>query len=132
MTGYVDNIEKLTLSNTNFRRVIYTAPNSQLVLMCLKPGEEIGEEIHQLDQFLRIEHGKGKAILNGVGNDVGDGDAIIVPQGVKHNLVNISQIEDLKLYTLYSPPNHKDGTIHITKADAQAAEEHFDGKITEE
>lgn len=131
MKGYIVDIEKETLGNADFRRVLYTAPNSQLVLMCLKPGEEIGEEVHQLDQFLRIEQGVGTAVLNGQESEVKNGSAIIVPQGAKHNLINTSQTEELKLYTVYSPPNHKDSTVHHTKADAQMDEEHFDGKTTE-
>lgn len=133
MKGYVENIEKLTKENNNFRKVLYTAKNSQLVLMALKPGEEIGEEIHQLDQFLRIEEGEGKAILNGTEHAIADGSAIIVPAGAKHNIVNTSADKPMKLYTVYSPPNHIDGVIHITKAQAEAdeARDHFDGKTTE-
>jgi mannose-6-phosphate isomerase-like protein (cupin superfamily) len=132
MKGFVDNIEKLTLENENFRKVIYTAKNSQLVLMSLLPGEEIGQEVHNLDQFLRIEKGVGKAILNGVEYDISDGSAIVVPAGTSHNIINTSQTEKLKLYTIYSPPNHMDGTVHPTKADALADEgEHFDGVTTE-
>lgn len=131
MKGYVDNIEKLTLENKNFRRVLYTAKNSQLVVMSLKPGEEIGEEVHQLDQFLRVEAGKGKAVLNDVESLIEDGSAIIVPAGTKHNIINTSKDSEMKLYTVYSPPNHKDGVVHKTKADAEAGEEHFDGKTTE-
>ncbi|MCR4324749.1 MAG: cupin domain-containing protein [Candidatus Curtissbacteria bacterium] len=131
MKGLVTNIEKTTLENNDFRRVLYTAKNSQLVVMSLKPGEAIGEEVHDLDQFLRIEKGKGKTILNGQETPIKDGSAIIVPQGTKHNVVNTSQTEDLKLYTVYSPPNHKDGTVHHTKAETEASEEHFDGKTTE-
>ncbi len=131
MNGYLANIEKLTRENTDFRRVLYTAPHSQLVLMCLKPGEEVGEEIHELDQFLRIEAGEGKAILNGVEHVVRDGSAVVVPQGVRHNFVNTGGAE-LKLYTVYSPPEHRDGTIHKAKADALAdTSDHFDGKATE-
>lgn len=131
MNGYLTDIEKLTRENTDFRRVLYTAPHSQLVLMCLKPGEEIGEEIHELDQFLRIEAGEGKAILNGIEHAVRDGSAVVVPQGVRHNFINTGNAE-LKLYTVYSPPEHKDGTVHKTKADALAdAADHFDGKTTE-
>jgi len=131
MNGYVENIEKLTRENEFFRKVLYTAKNSQLVLMALKPGEEIGEEVHHLDQFLRIEVGHGKAVLDNVEHDIEDGSAIVVPAGMKHNFINTSSSEPLKLYTIYSPPEHKDGTIHETKADAMAAEEHFDGAITE-
>lgn len=133
MKGYITDIEKATRENEDFRRVLYTAKNSQLVLMSLKPGEEIGEEIHHLDQFLRIEEGEGKAILDGVEHPVGDGSAVVVPAGTKHNFVNTSSDRALKLYTVYSPPNHLDGTVHKTKEDAMADEdEHFDGKTTEE
>ncbi len=128
MKGYISNIEKLTKENTDFRRVLYTAPSSQLVLMCLKPGEEIGEETHELDQFFRFEEGEGKVILDGVETLVQAEFAVVVPQGMKHNVINIGVV-DLKLYTIYSPPEHKDGTIHKTKAEAK--EEHFDGQTTE-
>lgn len=131
MKGYVANIETLALENENFRKVLYTAKNSQLVLMSLKPGEEIGEEVHELDQFIRIESGSGKAILDGVEHDLRDGTAVVIPAGTKHNVVNTSSDKPLKLYTLYSPPNHKDGTVHATKRDAEANEEHFDGATTE-
>ncbi len=132
MKGYITNIEKLSLANENFRKVLYTAQNSQLVVMSLKPGEDIGEEIHQLDQFIRCEDGVGKAVLDGVENEISDGFVVVVPAGAKHNIINTSPDRPLKLYTLYSPPNHEDGTIHATKADAVADEgEHFDGKTTE-
>ena len=132
MKGYVDNIEKLTLENENFRKVLYTAKNSQLVLMSLKLAEEIGEEVHGLDQFLRIEKGSGKAILDGVEYEISDGSAIIVPAGTKHNIINTSADAELKLYTIYSPPEHRDGVIHAAKADAAAdTTDHFDGKTTE-
>ena len=131
MKGYINNIEKITLENKDFRRVLYTAKNSQLVVMSLKPGEEIGEEIHQLDQFLRVEAGKGKAVFNDVESLIGDGSAIIVPAGTKHNIINTSADSDMKLYTIYSPPNHRDGVVHKIKADAEAGEEHFDGKTSE-
>ncbi len=130
MQGYVANIEEATLSNTDFRRVLYTGKNSQLVLMCLQPGQEIGEEVHELDQFLRIEAGEGKAILDGVEHALADGSAIVVPQGARHNVVNTGA-GPLKLYSIYSPPNHKDSTVHPTKQDADAQEEHFDGQTTE-
>ncbi|MEK7506347.1 MAG: cupin domain-containing protein [Patescibacteria group bacterium] len=132
MKGYIENIEKLAKENNNFRRVLYTAKNSQLVLMALQPGEEIGEEIHHLDQFLRIEEGEGKAILDGVEHAIADGSAIVVPAGARHNIVNTSADKPMKLYTVYSPPNHIDGVIHITKAQAEADEtrDHFDGKTT--
>ncbi len=132
MKGYVDNIEKSTLENTNFRKVLYTAKNSQLVLMSLKPMEEIGEEVHTLDQFLRIEKGIGKAILDGMEHEISDGSAVIVPAGAKHNIINTSMDAELKLYTIYSPPEHRDGTVHATKADAltDTADE-FSGMTTE-
>ncbi len=130
MKGYVVNIEKETLENINFRKVLYTAKNSQLVLMSLAPGEEIGEEVHQLDQFIRIDGGSGKTILNGEEYPISNGWAIVVPQGTRHNVVNTGT-EPMKIYTVYSPPNHKDGTVHATKADAEANEEHFDGIISE-
>jgi len=129
MKGYISNIEKLSLENENFRKVLYTAKHSQLVLMSLLPGEDIGSEVHELDQFLRIEAGKGKAVLNGVEHEVEDGSAIVVPAGVEHNVINTSTDSPLKLYSVYSPPEHMDGTIHKTKADQ--TEEHFDGKTTE-
>lgn len=132
MKGYVDNIEKSTEENMNFRKVLYTAKNSQLVLMRLAPGEDIGEEVHDVDQFFRIEAGEGKAVLDGVEHDIRDGSAVVVPAGARHNIINTSVDLDLKLYTIYSPPNHMDGTMHVTKAEAEANEgEHFDGKTTE-
>lgn len=132
MRGYIANIEELSLGNENFRKVLYIAKNSQLVVMSLKPGEDIGGEVHPLDQFIRCEAGIGKAILDDVGYDVRDGFVVVVPAGTKHNIINTSSDEPLKLYTLYSPPNHLDGTVHATKQDAQADEgEHFDGTTTE-
>jgi mannose-6-phosphate isomerase-like protein (cupin superfamily) len=128
MKGYVSNIEKETLENNDFRRVLYTGKHSQLVLMSIEPGGEIGEEVHEVDQFLRIEAGSGKAILDGVEHAIGDGSAILVPAGAKHNIVNTGD-DALKLYSLYAPPEHKDGTVHHTKA--EAVEEHFDGITTE-
>ena len=128
MKGFVANIEELTLENTNFRCVLYTARNSQLVLMSIPAGEEIGEETHHLDQFLRIEQGKAKAVLDGVEHDIEDAWAVVVPAGTKHNFINTGNV-DLKLYSIYSPPEHKDGTVHVTKA--TAVEEHFDGDTTE-
>ncbi|KKT92706.1 MAG: hypothetical protein UW95_C0030G0021 [Parcubacteria group bacterium GW2011_GWC1_45_14] len=122
MTAYHDNIEKLTLTNTNFRQVLYTGTHTQLVLMSLKPGEEIGMEVHaQVDQFFRFESGTGKAIVDGQEFDLSDGTALIIPAGATHNILNTGS-QDLKLYTLYSPPNHPDATIHSTKAEADAAE----------
>jgi mannose-6-phosphate isomerase-like protein (cupin superfamily) len=129
--GYVINLEKETLENDNFRKVLYTAEHSQLVLMSLLPGEDIGEEVHELDQFLRVEGGTGKAILNDVEYLLEDGTAVVVPAGVKHNLVNTSQTEKMKLYTVYSPAEHQDKVVRKTKAEAEANEEHFDGQTTE-
>jgi mannose-6-phosphate isomerase-like protein (cupin superfamily) len=131
MKGYKDNIEKLTLENENFRKVLYTAKFSQLVLMSLKPKEEIGEEVHDVDQFFRFEKGNGKVIIDGNAYEVGDGDAVVVPAGAKHNVINASATEPLKLYTLYSPPHHRDGVVHITKQEAEADQEHFEGKTSE-
>lgn len=132
MKGYIANIETLTLENENFRKVLYTATNSQLVLMSLKPGEEIGEEVHELDQFIRIESGDGTAILDGIKHDLRDGIAVVIPAGTRHNVINASADKPLKLYTLYSPPNHKDGVLHTTKLDAETDEgEHFDDVTTE-
>lgn len=128
MKGYITNIEHATKENEDYRRVLYTAKNSQLVLMNIKPGDEIGEEVHKLDQFLRFEEGAGKAVLDGVESDVSDGTAVVVPAGMKHNFINTGDV-DLKLYTIYSPPEHKDGTIEATKADEY--EEHFDGITSE-
>jgi len=130
MKGFIDNIEKLTKENNNFRKVLYTGRYSQLVLMSLASGEEIGEEVHGLDQFLRIEEGKGKAIVGALEYEVEDGTAIVVPAGTLHNVINTGDIP-LKLYTIYSPPNHRDGVLHPTKNDAMRDEEHFDGITTE-
>lgn len=132
MKGYVGDIEKASLENENFRQVLYTDKNLQLVVMSLLPGEDIGAEVHQLDQFIRCEKGEGEAVLDGVSHSISDGFVIIVPAGAMHNITNTSKEKPMKLYTLYAPPNHKDGTIHKTKADAEADEgEHFDGKTTE-
>jgi mannose-6-phosphate isomerase-like protein (cupin superfamily) len=130
MNGYIENIEKLALENSDFRKVLYTAQYSQLVLMSLLAGEDIGEETHHLDQFIRIEAGSGKAVLDGVEHEISDGTAIVIPAGTKHNVINTGA-EPIKLYTVYSPPEHKDGVIRTTKAEALAQEEHFDGKTTE-
>lgn len=130
--AYTINIEQETLENKNFRKVLYTAKNSQLVVMSLLPKEEIGAETHQLDQFIRIERGVGKAILNGKEYELSDGFAVVIPFGTEHNIINTSATDEMKLYTIYSPPNHKDGTVHVSKADAAADDgEHFDGKTTE-
>lgn len=131
MQGYIDNIEKVTKENDNFRKVLYTGKNSQLVVMNLKPGEEIGQEVHDLDQFIRIEEGQGKAVLGEKEYLVEDDWALVVPSGTNHNIVNTSPDRNLKLYTIYSPPEHKDGTIQATKQDALDGEEHFNGKTTE-
>jgi mannose-6-phosphate isomerase-like protein (cupin superfamily) len=131
MKGYVTNIEKDTVKNQDFRRVLYTGKNTQLVLMSLRPKEDIGEEVHTLDQFIRVESGRGVAILDGVKHQISDGSAVVIPAGTRHNVINDSGSEELKLYSLYSPPEHRDGTIHPTKDDALAHEEHFDGKTTE-
>jgi mannose-6-phosphate isomerase-like protein (cupin superfamily) len=131
MKGYVIDIEKATKENKNFRKVLYTAKNSQLVVMSLRPGEEIGEEVHELDQFIRIEKGKGRAVLDEVEHKIKDDYAIVIPAGTKHNIINTSKDEEMKLYTIYSPPQHRDGVIHKTKADAMTDEEHFDGKTSE-
>lgn len=131
MKGYVTNIEKEALENSYFRKVLFTTENVQLVVMSLAPGEDIGEEVHTLDQFIRVEAGEGKSVLDGIETVLSDGSAVIIPKGVRHNIVNTSADAHMKLYTLYAPPNHKDGTVHATKADAEADEaEHFDGSIT--
>lgn len=130
--GYHSNIEALTINNTDFRRVLYTAEHMQLVLMSLLPGEEIGMEVHpDNDQFFRFEKGTGKVIINGNEYEVEDGDTIIIPCGSEHNVINTSELESLKMYTIYSPAHHKDGTVHPTKADALASDEEFDGITTE-
>jgi mannose-6-phosphate isomerase-like protein (cupin superfamily) len=131
MKGFIINIEKAAEENGKFRQVLYTAHYSQLVVMSIPPQGEIGEEVHGLDQFLRIESGEGKTILDGVETPIAAGFAIVVPAGTRHNFVNTSATEDLKLYTVYAPPNHVDGTVHATKAEADAHEEHFDGKTSE-
>lgn len=123
MTGFISHIETKTLQNGFFRQVLFTGKYTQLVVMSLKPGEEIGLETHPtVDQFFRFEKGQGKVIIKGEENEVSDGFAVIVPAGAEHNIINTSQTEELKLYTLYSPPNHPEGTIHQTKAEADAAE----------
>ena len=117
MAGYVINIEKATMNNDNFRKVLNTAEHSQLVVMSLLPGEEIGTEVHDLDQFIRFESGRGKVILNGEEYEVEDDWAVVIPAGVEHNVINTSDSEKMKLYSVYSPPEHPDGTVHPTKAD---------------
>jgi mannose-6-phosphate isomerase-like protein (cupin superfamily) len=118
MAGYVTNIEKDTLANDDYRRVVFTARHLQLVLMTLRPGEEIGKEIHvEHDQFIRIEAGTGSVVLGSEAHAIGDGSAFVIPAGVEHNVINTSRTQSLRLYTLYSPPEHPDGTVHRTKAD---------------
>jgi mannose-6-phosphate isomerase-like protein (cupin superfamily) len=130
MTGFVKDIEDLAAKNTQFRQVLYTAAHCQLVLMALKPHEEIGAEVHTLDQFFRVEDGTGEAVLDGVRTPIRGGFAVLVPAGANHNIVNTGSVP-LKLYTLYAPPNHRDGVVHHTRAQAEADNEHFDGKTTE-
>jgi mannose-6-phosphate isomerase-like protein (cupin superfamily) len=130
MKGFVQDIEDLAVKNDDFRRVIYTAKHCQLVIMALKPKEEIGAEVHKLDQFFRVEEGAGEAVLDGVRTPIRAGFAVVVPAGTKHNIINTGNVP-LKLYTLYAPPNHRDGVVHHTRADAEADNEHFDGKTTE-
>lgn len=131
MKGFVADIEELTEDNKDFRRVLYTGKHLQLVLMALKPGEDIGEEVHpDHDQFFRVEKGKGEVWIDGVRTKIKGDDAIIVPAGAKHNVINTGD-KSLKLYTIYGPPDHKDGIVRATKAEAEATEEHFDGKTTE-
>ncbi len=130
--GFVTDIEKETVKNTDFRRVLYTGKFSQLVLMCLKPGEEIGAEVHDdVDQFFRFEEGEGAVVIDGVKHAVRDGSAVVVPSGANHNVLNTSKTADLKLYTIYSPPEHQDKVVRKTREEAMAREEHFDGKTTE-
>ena len=132
MKGFKSAIEKEALENSDFRRVLYTSAYSQLVLMNLQPGEEIGVETHHgNDQFFRVEKGHGKCIIDGNQYELRDGDAVVIPFGAKHNIINVSDSDELKLYTIYSPPHHKDGIVRGTKADAAANEEEFDGKTTE-
>ncbi len=132
MKGYKANIEKQTLENTNFRQVRYTSKHFQLVLMALKPKEEIGFETHEEnDQFFRFESGTGQAIIDERVAELTDGDCVIVPAGAKHNIINTSETEYLKFYTLYSPPHHKDKTIHKTKKEAMSSDEEFDGVTSE-
>jgi len=132
MKGYVTDIEKETEENADFRRVLYTGKHSQLVLMSLRPGEEIGEETHDdVDQFFRFEKGEGEVSIDGATHRVTDGDAVIVPAGARHNVKNVSKRQNLRLYTIYSPPEHQDGVVRHTKKEAMASEEHFDGRTTE-
>ena len=132
MKGFKANIEKSTLENRKFRKVLYTGKHSQLVLMSVRPKEELGMEIHtENDQFFRFEAGQGKVIIDGNEYEVGDGVAVIVPAGAKHNVINTSDSKELKLYTVYSPPHHKDGIVRETKQEAEANEQDFDGRTTE-
>lgn len=132
MKGYSSNIEKDTLENENFRKVVYTSKHSQLVLMSLKPKEEIGMEVHnENDQFFRVEKGMGKCIIDGNEYDITDGSAIVVPVGAQHNVINVSETEHLKLYTIYSPAHHKDGIVRKTKEEATADGPEFDGTTSE-
>jgi len=130
MKGFVQNIEDIAIKNEDFRQVLYTAKNCQLVVMSLKPKEEIGMEVHKLDQFFRVEEGTGEAVLDGVRTVISAGFAVIVPAGANHNIVNTGTTP-MKLYTLYSPPNHRDGVVHHTRAEAEADNEQFEGKTTE-
>ena len=130
MKGYVRDIESLAVGNDDFRQVLYTAKHCQLVVMSLKPGEEIGAEVHKLDQFFRVEEGAGEVVLDGARTEIRTGFAIVVPAGANHNIINTGS-KSLKLYTVYAPPNHRDGVVHHTRADAEADTEHFDGKTSE-
>lgn len=130
MKGFIQNIEDIAVKNEDFRQVIYTARNCQLVVMALRPKEEIGMEVHTLDQFFRVEEGTGEAILDGVHTAIKAGFAVLVPAGANHNIVNTGTVP-LKLYTLYPPPNHRDSVVHPTRAEAEADNEQFDGKTTE-
>jgi mannose-6-phosphate isomerase-like protein (cupin superfamily) len=130
MKGFVQDIERLAIKNEEFRRVLYTAKHCQLVVMALQPKEEIGAEVHKLDQFFRVEAGTGEAVLDGVRTAIRAGFAVIVPAGANHNIINTGTVS-LKLYTLYAPPNHRDGVVHHTRADAEADSEKFDGKTSE-
>jgi mannose-6-phosphate isomerase-like protein (cupin superfamily) len=130
MKGFVKDIESLAIKNSEFRQVLYTAKHCQLVIMALKPKEEIGAEVHKLDQFFRVEEGSGEAVLDGATTPIRAGFAVLVPAGTKHNIINTGSTP-LKLYTLYAPPNHRDGVVHHTRADAEADNEHFDDKTTE-
>ena len=132
MKGFCNNIEKATLENGNFRKVLYTSKHSQLVLMSLKPEEDIGMEVHkENDQFFRFERGQGKGVIDGNEYELSDGVAVVVPAGAQHNIINTSKTEDLKLYTIYSPAHHKDGIVRATKEEAEANEAEFDGVTTE-
>jgi mannose-6-phosphate isomerase-like protein (cupin superfamily) len=129
MEGYVNDIEGIAVTNDDFRRVLYTAEHCQLVVMALQPQQEIGAEVHTLDQFLRVEQGSGEAVLDGVRTAIRAGFAVVVPAGVHHNIITTGSVP-LKLPTLYAPPNHRNGVVHYTRADAEADDENFDGKTT--
>ena len=132
MKGFKSNIDKATVENINFRKVLYTSKHSQLVLMSLKPGEEIGTETHpDNDQFFRIEAGHGKCVIDGNEYEINEGDAVVVPAGAKHNIINTDKDAGLKMYTIYSPPHHKDGIVRATKKEAETKKEEFDGVTTE-
>ena len=132
MKGFVSNIEEDSLNNNNFRKVLYSGKHSQMVLMSLKPKEEIGMEVHEEnDQFFRIEKGQGKCIIDGNESELADGTAVVVPAGAEHNIINTSDSEELKLYTIYSPAHHQDGVVRATKEEAVADSPEFDGKTTE-
>lgn len=132
MKGYIKNIEELSLKNTSFRKVLYTTKNSQVVLMHLNPLQDIGLETHSdLDQFIRVEAGEGEAIIDGKTTPIKAGFAVVIPAGANHNIKNTSANAPLKLYTVYSPPQHRDGVVHATKEEAESDTEHFDGKTTE-
>lgn len=130
MKGFVKNIESIAVQNEDFRQVLYTAKNCQLVVMALMPKEEIGMEVHKLDQFFRVEVGMGESVLDGVHTKISAGFAVLVPAGTNHNIINTGSAP-LKLYTIYAPPNHRDGVVHHTHAEAEKDNEHFDGKTTE-
>ena len=130
MKGFVQDIDALALKNNEFRQVLYTAKHCQLVVMSLKPREEIGAKVHKLDQFFRVEEGTGEAVLDDVRTAIGPGFAVVVPAGTNHNIINTGSVP-LKVYTLYAPPNHRDGVVHHTRGDAEADDEHYDGKTTE-
>ena len=130
MKGFIQDIESIAVKNEEFRQVLYTAKHCQLVVMSLRPQEEIGAEVHTLDQFFRVEEGSGEAVLDGARTPIQAGFAVIVPSGAKHNIINTGSVP-LKLYTLYSPPNHRDGVVHHTREEAEADNEEFDGKTTE-
>jgi mannose-6-phosphate isomerase-like protein (cupin superfamily) len=130
MKGYIQNIEDIAVKNNDFRQVLYTAKNCQLVVMALKPQEEIGMEVHKLDQFFRVEEGTGEAVLDDVRTSISAGFAVLVPAGTNHNIINTGSVP-LKLYTLYAPPNHRDGVVYHTRVEAEKDNEHFDGKTSE-